>query len=96
MKSFKSYQIGDTPLFKANKYCPNGNIYLKMELYNPLGNIKTRTAFYMLKDLYNKKLLDSKTTVLESTSGNLGIALSFFAKDLNINFLCLNRPFNKS
>jgi len=92
MKSLKSYKIGNTPLFKANKYCPNGNIYLKMEMYNLSGSIKIRTAFYMLKDLYEKNKINSKTTVIESTSGNLGIALSFFTKALNINFLCLIDP----
>ncbi len=93
MKILEEYCIGDTPLYKANNYCSCGSIYLKLEMFNFLGSIKSRTAYYIIKDLFDKDRLHSNTTVVESTSGNLGIALSFFTKEFKTNFLCLIDPF---
>lgn len=92
MKELKEYNVGDTPFHKANNYCSSGNICLKLEMYNFLGSIKSRTAYYILKSLYKTNQLKPTTTVVESTSGNLGIALSFFAKEFETNFLCLIDP----
>lgn len=70
-----------TPLVKLNRINPNKDfqIYLKLERYNPFGSIKDRIAHEMLKAM---EIGDR--TVIESSSGNTGIALACVANALRI------------
>jgi len=63
--------IGNTPLVELNH-----NIFAKLETFNLSGSIKDRIVLYILTDAENKGIIDEKTTVVEATSGNTGIALS--------------------
>lgn len=85
MRDMAFYKIGNTPLIEIESI--NGNrIYVKMERENNLGSIKARTAYWMIKELpedANGKI------IIESTSGNLGIALGYFCKETNREFMCL-------
>ena len=54
----------------------NGNIYVKLEKYNPAGSIKDRAVYYMVKYLEKDGLLRKEDVLVEATSGNTGIALS--------------------
>ncbi|MBN2877534.1 MAG: cysteine synthase family protein, partial [Bacilli bacterium] len=47
--------------------------------FNPSGSVKTRPAWYMLKNLYKEGLMDNETLVIEATSGNTGIGLAMVA-----------------
>jgi N-(2-amino-2-carboxyethyl)-L-glutamate synthase len=51
-------------------------LLLKLERTNPSGSIKDRTARGLLADLDDRGLLHDDTVVVESTSGNLGLALA--------------------
>jgi cysteine synthase len=86
------YGIGNTPLHRAERYCPSGNLYLKLEKLNPNGSIKDRTAFYMIQDLVDCGRLNRHVKLVESSSGNLGLALGFFATRFAIQFVCLIDP----
>lgn len=67
--------IGNTPM--VNLYnIGNGNIYVKLEKYNPAGSIKDRAVYYMVKYLEKNGLLRKEDVLVEATSGNTGIALS--------------------
>jgi cysteine synthase len=68
--------IGNTPLVKLNKLCKNSNIYLKLESFNPTGSIKVRPALRILADAEINGVLKKDSTIIESSSGNFGIALS--------------------
>ena len=68
--------IGNTPIVKL----PNENIFIKMEKFNPGGSIKDRTAYGLITDAIEKKLLKSDSIILEPTSGNTGIALAYIGK----------------
>jgi len=74
-----------TPLVRLNRVIPyeNFELYLKLEWFNPFGSIKDRTAFYLLKGMAEKGLLDGKELV-EPTSGNTGIALAALASLMGI------------
>ncbi len=61
--------IGSTPLVKLK----NG-VFAKLEMFNPTGSIKDRTAYSMLKDVLDKI---SAKGIVEPTSGNTGISLAF-------------------
>ena len=56
------------------------NILVKLEYKNPAGSIKDRPALFMLKDAFLKGYKE----IVEVTSGNTGIALSFYANKFNI------------
>lgn len=72
--------IGNTPLVRLNKLSKGcqAEILLKLEFYNPLGSVKDRIGLAMIEAAEKDGKIDpAKTTVLEPTSGNTGIALAF-------------------
>ncbi len=69
--------IGNTPVVKLNRTGPaNVSIYVKVESFNPMGSVKDRLAFAIIRDARDKGLLKPGQTVVEATSGNTGIALA--------------------
>jgi len=82
--------IGNTPLYKLKfEHC---NLYTKLEYYNAFGSIKDRPALYILSKALKDNLIDRDTTVIESTSGNFGIALAGICKFLGIKFIPVIDP----
>jgi cysteine synthase len=79
-----------TPLYNASKFSNNRRIYVKLEGDNLLGSIKSRSAFYMLNTISLQNLSNSnRLNVVESSSGNLALALHYFSEMFNIKFLCI-------
>lgn len=76
--------IGNTPLIELknieNKYNCYGKIYAKIEGLNPFGSIKDRVAYEIIKEAEENNLLNPDTVIIESTSGNTGIALAAIGK----------------
>ena len=66
--------IGDTPLVPLEKVSTRGAVWLKAEYANPFGSAKDRTAAYLLASA--RATVGANVSVVESTSGNLGIALA--------------------
>ncbi len=73
--------VGHTPLVKLNRIAAglDATIALKAEFFNPLGSVKDRIGFAMIAAAERDGLLTPKTTIIEPTSGNTGIALAFVA-----------------
>lgn len=75
--------IGKTPLLRLNNITSHINkhveIYAKLERYNPGGSVKDRAALQMLKDAEESGLLTKDKIILDSTSGNTGIAYAMIA-----------------
>ena len=71
--------IGNTPIIKLSRLFPNHNVYIKLEKQNPGGSIKDRIALAMIEDAEKAGILKPGGTVIEPTSGNTGIGLSFVA-----------------
>ncbi|MFC1553456.1 PLP-dependent cysteine synthase family protein [candidate division KSB1 bacterium] len=65
---------GNTPMVKA------GEVYAKLECVNPTGSIKDRIAKYIFDKSEEKGFLKPGMTIVEASSGNTGIAMSYFAK----------------
>jgi len=76
--------IGNTPMLKLNNfYQKEGvSIYAKLELYNPGGSIKDRTAMAMLEGAKQKGLLKKDSVIIEATAGNTGIGLALAALNM--------------
>lgn len=51
-------------------------LHVKLESYNPFGSIKDRTAYSLIRSLETDQCCSDRLTVVESTSGNLGVALA--------------------
>jgi cystathionine beta-synthase/cysteine synthase A len=73
--------IGNTPLVKLNKICPNPlvTILAKCEFMNPSGSIKDRIVSYIINDAEKSGLLKPGGYIVESSSGNTGAAVSMIA-----------------
>lgn len=66
---------------------------LKIEGLNIAGSIKLKPAMYMIDQLIKtKKLIVGQHKVIESSSGNLGVALSIVCKARKIPFFCIIDP----
>lgn len=70
--------IGSTPLVKLNQITEGlkPNVYAKLEYFNPGGNVKDRIAMAMIEKAEEEGLIDDKSRIIESTSGNTGIGLA--------------------
>ena len=76
--------IGDTPLVRLDKFAAQkgivANLLAKLEFFNPIASVKDRIGVAMIEALEaTGKIAPGKTTLVEPTSGNTGIALAFVA-----------------
>ncbi len=77
--------IGKTPLVKIDLFTnefPNVDIYAKVETYNPGGSIKDRPVLRMLTDAIATGELTKDKVILDSSSGNAGIAYAMIGASL--------------
>ncbi|UUF16678.1 MULTISPECIES: 2,3-diaminopropionate biosynthesis protein SbnA [Flavobacterium] len=83
-------KVGNTPLISIPMdENPNLNIFAKLEFYNPTGSVKDRAACYIISRLLNEGIINKDTTLIESSSGNFGVALSAYAKLNGLKFICV-------
>ncbi len=83
MTLYESMQdlVGETPLIHLRNMGFPGrvNVYAKLELWNPSGSVKDRTAECMIRDACSKELLKDGGTIVEATAGNMGMGIAFNA-----------------
>ena len=78
--------VGNTPLVRVTLFedeLPDVEIYAKVESFNPGGSLKDRPVLYMLLAALEAGELDGKT-ILDSSSGNAGIAYAWIGKVLGV------------
>lgn len=76
--------IGDTPLVRLDRFAREkgivANLLVKLEFFNPIASVKDRIGVAMIEALEAEgRIKPGKTTLIEPTSGNTGIALAFAA-----------------
>jgi cysteine synthase A len=71
--------IGNTPLVRLDRVGRGipARIIGKLEMRNPLGSVKDRIAWAMIRDAEERGALKPGGVVVEPTSGNTGIGLAF-------------------
>ncbi|PID76941.1 MAG: cysteine synthase A [Deltaproteobacteria bacterium] len=89
--------IGNTPLLKLAALSPQGGpvILAKQESRNPLGSIKDRVAFNLVKKAEEQGKIGPDSVIIEPTSGNTGLGLAFICAVKKIR-LILTMPENMS
>jgi N-(2-amino-2-carboxyethyl)-L-glutamate synthase len=87
-------QVGDTPLRPIALPIEGRTriVHLKLEAANPCGSLKDRTAQSLIDDLERRGLLERGSVLVESTSGNLGIALAWLARARGYRFVAVIDP----
>ena len=73
--------IGQTPIVSLSNVGSqdSGEVYVKLEGFNPAGSIKDRPGLYMIEKAEEMGLLQPGSIILEATSGNTGIGLAMAA-----------------
>lgn len=85
--------IGNTPIINlAGEGLENINLYAKLEGFNPTGSVKDRAAQYIINRIEKEGLINKDTIIIESSSGNFGIALSAYCKSKGLKFYCVIDP----
>jgi cysteine synthase A len=87
--------VGATPTVPIGVRLRDGfelTLLLKLEHHNPTGSVKDRTAVGLLADLAERGKLAPGSTVVESTSGNAGVALASCCRELGLGFTAVVDP----
>lgn len=82
--------VGRTPIVKLHRLPPSHvQVYVKVESFNPGGSVKDRLALAVVLDAEAKGLLKAGDTIVECTSGNVGIALAMVAAARGYRFVAV-------
>jgi cysteine synthase B len=82
------WMVGNTPLVPLRRVgaelSPQAQVYAKAEWFNPGGSIKDRPALNILRSALASGALENGRRLLDSTSGNMGIAYATFGAAMGI------------
>lgn len=85
---------GNTPLVRLTRVFGDlpFDLYAKLEAFNPGGSIKDRPAFDIIRNGVARGEIGRGTTVVESSSGNMGIGLAQACAYYGVRFICVIDP----
>ena len=86
--------VGRTPLVVLQRQFPppGPTVLAKLELMNPSGSMKDRSAAYIVERGLADGSITADTHLIESSSGNFGIALATAARVHDLDFTCVVDP----
>lgn len=86
--------VGDTPLVRLSRCFPDPEVEVlaKLELMNPLGSVKDRPARFIIETGLEQGWIRPGSHIVESTSGNLGIALATLCRLHDLSFVAVVDP----
>ena len=79
--------VGDTPLLRLHRvarHVPDVEVWAKLEFANPGGSVKDRAALRMIRDALADGRMTKDKILIDSTSGNTGVAYSLFGAALGL------------
>src|SRR6218665_479155 len=85
-------QLMNEDIYVQIEYLCAARIQLKIEGLNPAGSIKLKTAHSIITDLEFQGLITKRTRLIESSSGNLGVALAMVCAAKGYKFICVIDP----
>ncbi|PHP64722.1 2,3-diaminopropionate biosynthesis protein SbnA [Zhengella mangrovi] len=79
--------------YRLKDFLDEQDVYLKLEGFNVTGSIKIKTAIGLIEDLEKEGAIEpGRSNIVESSSGNLGIALSLVCAAKGYKFTCVTDP----
>jgi len=79
--------------YRLRAFSGSHDVFLKLEGFNVSGSIKVKTAIGLLEDLEQRGIArPHETVIVESSSGNLGVALSLVCAIKGYKFICVTDP----
>ncbi|KPI00271.1 Diaminopropionate biosynthesis, SbnA [Actinobacteria bacterium OK074] len=81
--------VTDDVFLRFRDTVPGSELYLKIEGLNPAGSVKLKTAVGLIADARQRGLLGPGGQVVESSSGNLGVALATVCAAQGYDFTCV-------
>jgi cysteine synthase A len=73
--------VGNTPLLRLRKFCPQRPLFAKLEYLNPGGSVKDRIGVGMIETAEKAGLIrPGVSTIIEPTAGNTGVGLAIAAQ----------------
>jgi 2,3-diaminopropionate biosynthesis protein SbnA len=92
-------KVGNTPMVAINA-AQHIHLFAKLEFYNPTGSVKDRAASYIIRKALETGIINNDTILVESSSGNFGVALAAYARLYGLKFICVidknTSPVNES
>jgi cysteine synthase A len=89
--------VGNTPLLRLNRFCPDRQLFAKLEYLNPGGSVKDRIGVGMIQAAEKAGLIQpGVSTIIEPTAGNTGVGLAIAAKALGYRcILCVPTKYSR-
>src|SRR6185436_20882481 len=79
--------------YRLPAFAGTHDVFLKLEGFNVTGSIKIKTAIELVEDLEKRGIaIPNETVLVESSSGNLGLALSLVCSIKGYKFICVTDP----
>src|SRR4030095_4090122 len=79
--------------YRLHAFAGSHDVFLKLEGFNVTGSITIKTASELVEDLERRNIATpNETTLIESSSGNLGLALSLVCAIKGYKFICVTDP----
>jgi N-(2-amino-2-carboxyethyl)-L-glutamate synthase len=79
--------------YRLPAFAGSHDVFLKLEGFNVTGSIKIKTAIGLVEDLERRGIAKpNETVIVESSSGNLGLALSLVCAIKGYEFICVTDP----
>jgi N-(2-amino-2-carboxyethyl)-L-glutamate synthase len=79
--------------YRLPAFAGSHDVFLKLEGFNVTGSIKVKTAIALVENLERQGIaMPNKTIMVESSSGNLGLALSMVCAIKGYEFICVTDP----
>ncbi|HKS42097.1 MAG TPA: 2,3-diaminopropionate biosynthesis protein SbnA [Blastocatellia bacterium] len=86
--------VGNTPLVELNQFSKDFRfrLFAKLEAFNPGGSIKDRPALNILRTALGRGDIGLGSTIIESSSGNMGIGLAQACRYYGMRLICVVDP----
>lgn len=83
--------VGNTPLVELKRVLGDApvRLFAKLEGFNPGGSSKDRPAYNIIRRGLESGLIGPDTTIIESSSGNLGVGLAQVCAYFGLRFICV-------